>query len=51
MVHELDHHLLAWWISWAPFVGLFIAKISKGRTIREFVVCVLLVPTLFNISG
>lgn len=39
----------AWWISWAPFVGLFIAKISKGRTIREFVVCVLLVPTLFNI--
>lgn len=39
----------AWWISWAPFVGLFIAKISKGRTIREFVIGVLLVPTLFNI--
>lgn len=39
----------AWWISWAPFVGLFIAKISKGRTIREFVLCVLLVPTVFNL--
>lgn len=39
----------AWWISWAPFVGLFIAKISKGRTIREFVAAVLIIPTLFNI--
>ncbi len=38
----------AWWISWAPFVGLFIARISKGRTIREFIVAVLLVPSLFN---
>jgi choline/glycine/proline betaine transport protein len=38
----------AWWISWAPYVGLFIAKISKGRTIREFIVAVLLIPTLFN---
>lgn len=35
----------AWWISWAPFVGTFIARISKGRTIREFVVGVLLVPS------
>ena len=35
-----------WWISWAPFVGMFIARISKGRTIREFVAGVLLVPTL-----
>jgi glycine betaine transporter len=35
----------AWWISWAPFVGAFIARISKGRTIREFVVGVLLVPS------
>ncbi|EFQ82403.1 transporter, betaine/carnitine/choline family [Aeromicrobium marinum DSM 15272] len=35
-----------WWISWAPFVGLFIARISRGRTIREFVAGVLLVPTL-----
>ncbi|MED0671199.1 glycine betaine uptake BCCT transporter [Aneurinibacillus aneurinilyticus] len=38
----------AWWISWAPFVGLFIARISKGRTIREFVLAVLFVPTLFS---
>jgi len=37
----------AWWISWSPYVGLFIAKISKGRTIREFIVAVLLVPSLF----
>ena len=37
-----------WWISWAPFVGLFIARISRGRTIREFVVAVLLVPTLIG---
>ena len=34
-----------WWISWAPFVGIFIARISKGRTIREFIAGVLLVPT------
>lgn len=34
-----------WWISWAPFVGVFIARISKGRTIREFILGVLLVPT------
>ena len=38
----------AWWISWAPYVGIFIAKISKGRTIREYIVAVLLIPTLFN---
>jgi glycine betaine transporter len=35
----------AWWISWAPFVGTFIARISKGRTIREFVVGVLVIPS------
>jgi glycine betaine transporter len=35
----------AWWISWAPFVGTFIARISRGRTIREFVVGVLLIPS------
>ncbi|MGK0291596.1 MAG: BCCT family betaine/carnitine transporter, partial [bacterium] len=39
----------AWWISWSPFVGMFIARISKGRTVREFLVSVLLVPTLFTI--
>lgn len=39
----------AWWFSWAPFVGLFIARISRGRTIREFILGVLFVPTLFNL--
>ncbi|MCF6412050.1 glycine betaine uptake BCCT transporter [Pseudalkalibacillus salsuginis] len=38
----------AWWIAWAPFVGMFIARVSKGRTIREFVLGVLLVPTIFS---
>ena len=36
----------AWWIAWSPFVGMFIARISKGRTVREFVICALLAPTL-----
>ena len=35
----------AWWISWSPFVGMFIARVSKGRTVREFITAVLLVPT------
>ncbi|MGO3804885.1 MAG: BCCT family transporter [Sphingobacterium sp.] len=38
----------AWWISWSPYVGLFIAKISKGRTIREFIGAVLIIPSVFN---
>lgn len=38
----------AWWISWSPYVGLFIAKISKGRTIREFIFAVILIPSIFN---
>lgn len=38
----------AWWISWSPFVGVFIARISKGRTIREFLTVVLLIPTLLS---
>lgn len=37
-----------WWISWAPFVGMFIARISRGRTVREFVAGVLLVPTVIG---
>jgi choline/glycine/proline betaine transport protein len=37
-----------WWIAWAPFVGMFIARISKGRTIREFVFGALIIPALFN---
>ena len=36
----------AWWISWSPFVGMFIARVSRGRTVREFLICVILVPTL-----
>ena len=36
-----------WWIAWSPFVGIFIAQISRGRTIREFIVGVLMMPTLF----
>ena len=38
----------AWWISWTPFVGMFIARISKGRTIRQFVIYVILVPSLVS---
>jgi betaine/carnitine transporter, BCCT family len=34
----------AWWISWSPFVGMFIARVSRGRTVREFMVAVLLCP-------
>lgn len=39
----------AWWISWSPFVGTFIARVSKGRTIREFIIGILLVPTSFGL--
>ncbi|MEM9046401.1 MAG: BCCT family transporter, partial [Pseudomonadota bacterium] len=35
----------AWWIAWSPFVGMFIARISKGRTVREFILCALIAPT------
>lgn len=38
----------AWWISWSPYVGMFIAKISKGRTIKEFIIGVLFVPTALS---
>jgi len=36
----------AWWISWSPFVGMFIARVSRGRTVREFMISVLLIPSL-----
>ncbi len=36
----------AWWISWSPFVGMFIARVSRGRTVREFVFCVIVIPSL-----
>lgn len=39
----------AWWISWSPFVGMFIARISKGRSVREFIFAVLIVPTLVSV--
>ena len=39
----------AWWISWSPFVGMFIARVSKGRTVREFVLGVLLVPSVLTL--
>ncbi len=38
----------AWWISWSPFVGMFIARVSRGRTVREFITCVLLIPTIVS---
>ena len=40
---------MVWWFAWAPFVGVFIARISKGRTIREYLLGVILVPTFFSI--
>jgi len=39
----------AWWIAWSPFVGMFIARVSYGRTVREFIVWVLIIPTLIGI--
>ena len=38
----------AWWISWSPFVGMFIARVSKGRTVRQFLAAVLIIPTLLT---
>ncbi len=40
----------AWWISWSPFVGVFIARVSKGRTVRELLTAVLIVPTLVTLA-
>jgi choline/glycine/proline betaine transport protein len=39
-----------WWLAWAPFVGVFIARISKGRTIREFIIGVILIPSMFTLA-
>lgn len=39
----------AWWISWSPFVGMFIARVSRGRTVRQFLVAVLLVPAVISV--
>jgi len=43
--HEWTIFYWAWWISWSPFVGMFIARVSRGRTVRQFLTAVLLVPT------
>ncbi len=40
----------AWWIAWSPFVGMFIARVSYGRTLREYLACVLVVPTLVTLA-
>lgn len=39
----------AWWISWSPFVGMFIARVSRGRTVREFIVSVLIIPSVVSV--
>jgi betaine/carnitine transporter, BCCT family len=48
-VHDWTTFYWAWWISWSPFVGMFIARISYGRTVREFIVWVLIIPTLIGL--
>ncbi|MCF3943182.1 BCCT family transporter [Oceanobacillus alkalisoli] len=48
-MHSWTIYYWGWWLSWSPFVGLFIARISRGRSIREFIFAVLLVPTLVSI--
>ncbi len=48
-IHDWSAFHMAWWITWVPFVGTFIARISKGRTVREFMYCVLLLPMLITL--
>lgn len=48
-LHDWTTFYWAWWIAWSPFVGMFIARISKGRTVREFLTCVLIIPTIVSI--
>lgn len=47
--HDWTIFFWAWWISWSPFVGMFIARVSRGRTIRQFITAVLLIPTLVTV--
>ncbi|OOC09928.1 BCCT family transporter [Thioalkalivibrio halophilus] len=47
--HSWTIFFWAWWISWSPFVGMFIARVSRGRTVRQFVTAVLIVPTLVTV--
>lgn len=48
-LHDWSTFYWAWWISWSPFVGMFIARVSYGRTIREFITWVLIIPTVIGI--
>ena len=48
-LHDWTVFYWAWWISWSPFVGMFIARVSYGRSVREFLTAVLLVPTLVTV--
>lgn len=48
-VHDWTTFYWAWWIAWSPFVGSFIARISRGRTIRQFILAALIVPTMVSI--
>ena len=45
-MHGWTTFFWAWWISWSPFVGLFVARASRGRTVRELIACMLIIPTL-----
>ena len=47
-LHGWTTFFWAWWLSWSPFVGMFIARVSRGRTVRELVGCMLIVPVLFS---
>ena len=50
-IHDWSAFQFAWWIAWGPFVGTFIARISKGRTVRQFMICVLILPMLISLLG
>ena len=45
-MHGWTMFFWAWWTSWSPFVGLFVARVSHGRTVRELIACMLIIPTL-----
>lgn len=48
-LHGWTSFYWAWWISWSPFVGMFIARVSKGRTVREFITWVLIIPSIIGL--
>jgi BCCT family betaine/carnitine transporter len=47
--HDWSTFYWAWWVAWSPFVGMFIARVSYGRTVREFVIWVLIIPTVIGV--